>query len=333
MTRSVQLLLVFSICLWSQSAPTNVTSKYHFTTPQTPQSLDEAAALVRTVASVPQVSTDISTATLIFSGPAESVDLAAWILPRIDRAAGDGGFVPEYKFNKDSVARVNFPANMEKPQETQEILTVLRTVADVQKIFTFTPNHALVLQGKDYTVSFAEWIIEQLDQPIPAKPEASMREFTVGGPDFRGMGHGARVCFLATLNSPRQTQEILTILRTVGDIQKVFSFSSRGALVFRANDTDLKRAEWIIQQLDQTARQAPGNRTFAAPSGDDVTRIFPLRDTTPRWVQAAITTLRSEYKIKKIFSNTAPPNIVVRGTSDQIEAAAAWIAKQNALTE
>jgi hypothetical protein len=329
----VQLTFVLSVCLYAQSPAANVTSKYHFTTPQTPESLNEAVTLVQHVASVPQVSVDISAATLHFTGPAEATDFAAWLLPRIDRAAGNGTFVQQYKLTGDYVGRVNFLVNVEKPQETQELLTVLRTVADVQYIYPFTSNHALVMRGKDWEMSFAEWIIEQLDQPIQAKPDPATREFTVGGPDYRGMGHGARINFLANMTSPLQAQELLTVVRTVSDIQKVFSYSARHALVLRAGDTDLKRAEWIIQQLDAPATQPAGNRTFTVPSGDDVTRVFPLHDATRQWIQSAVTSLRSEYKIMKLFPTMAPANIVVRGTSEQIAAAATWLTTHNALTE
>ena len=333
MNRIVQLLLVVSICLHAQSPTASVSSKYHFTTPETPESLSEAANLVQRVALVPQVSVDLPTATLNFSGPAEAADFTAWILPRIDTAVGNTGSVQEYKLAKDYVGRVSFLLNVQKPQDTQELITVLRTVADVSNISTLSSNHALVMRSKDWTIPFAQWIIEQIDQPIPIKPEAVIREFTVGGPDFRGLGHGARINFLASMTSPRQMQEILTVLRTVGDVQKVFSYNSRHALVLRAGDTDLKRAEWIIQQLDLPDSRPSENWTFIVPSGDDVTRVFSLHDATPQWIQSALTSLRSEYKIKKVFPTMMPANIVVRGTADQVAGATAWMSTHNATAE
>lgn len=332
MMRIIPVLFACSVLLHAEAPKAAVTGNYHFTTAQTPESLTEATKLIQSAASLKDVSADYQTATLTFTGPAEAIEFAAWILPRIDKTAGDGSIFQEYKLTKE-VGRVNFLQNMRKPQETQELLTVLRTVADIQHIFTFTPNHAMVIRGADYEVSFGEWIIEQMDQPVPEKPTAATREFTVGGPDFRGTGHGARVNFLGSLTTPQQMQELLTTLRTVGDIQKIFSYQSSHALILRAGDTDLRRAEWIIQQLDQPGQQPQGPRTFAAPTGDDVTRVFPLRDATPRWIQSAVTELRSEYKLKKIFPTTSPANIVVRGTADEIAATANWMAVHNALTE
>ena len=43
--------------------------------------------------------------------------------------------------------------------------------------------------------------------------------------------------------------------------------------------------------------------------------------------------MRTELNIMKTFSTTTPPNVIVRGTADQIAAAAKWMASHNALNE
>jgi hypothetical protein len=215
----------------------------------------------------------------------------------------------------------------------QEVLTVLRTVADVQKVFSVSSNHAMVMRAPEWQILFAQWIIDQLNVPAGQKQDTTPREFTVGGPDFRGMGHGARANFLASVTKPQQQQELLTVLRTVGDIQKVFSYTSSHALVMRAGDIDLQRAEWLIQQLDLPTGPVAGAGTFTASTGDDMTRIFPVPNANPQWIQGALNSIRSELNIKKTFSTTTPANVIVRGTADQIAAAAKWMASHNALSE
>ena len=303
-----------------------VDGTYHFTTPQTAQSMQEAATILRTVAQIPQVSIDASNASLTFNGPADGVNLAAWILPQIDRTAGDNT-IHESPLPNGEVARVNFVPNAATPQQMQEILTILRTVADVQRIFNFTPNRALVFRGPEWQISFTGWIVEQLGQT----PDSTPRQFTVGGPDVKGTGHGARVNFLTNATAPQQTQQVLTVLRTVGDIAKVFNYTSAHALVLRAAGTDLERAEWLIQQLDIPAAQATGNKTYTSPSGDDITRVFYLTNTTPQGLQAAVSGIRTELRINKAFSTTSPSALIVRGTTDQIGAATQWMAAHNAL--
>lgn len=331
MTRTVPAILACSILLQAQHSTTTVTGTYHFTSPQTLQSLTEAAKLIKFVAPVQQADADLQTVTLTFSGPAEAVDFASWLLPAIDREEDN---VPhERKLANGETASVKFTTNLKKPREMQELLTVLRTVADIQHLFIFSSNHAVVMRGPDWEVAFSKWIIDQLDRPEPAKPESGTREFTVGGPDYRGLGHGARVNFLASMTEPRQISELLTALRTVADVHKVFLFSASHALVMRAGDTDLALAEWLIQQLDLPSQQSPGPRIFTAPVGDDLTRIFPVPNADAEWIQTAVTALGSELKIKRVYPATTPATIVARGTADQIAAAATWMTAHNALGE
>jgi len=89
----------------------------------------------------------------------------------------------------------------------------------------------------------------------------------------------------------------------------------------------------MIQRLDQPAGQPWGPATFTAATGDDVTRIFRLPNSTPQWLDTAVTDLRSELKTKKVFATDAPPYIVVRGTTDQLAAAMKWMTAHNALFE
>lgn len=330
--RLIPALLACSVL--PQAVADTASGSYHFTTPQTQQSMQEAAMIIKLVGGVLQSSFDVSTATLTFSGPEEGMALAGWVLPQIDKTTGDGA-LHEYRLPSGDVARVVFVPNATKPQDMQELLTVLRTVSDVQKIYTVSSNHALAMRGPEWQILFSQWIIDQLNLPAGQKPDTTPREFTVGGPDFRGQGngHGARLNFLASMTSPQQTQEVITVLRTVGEIQKVFSYTSSHALVLRAGDTDLQRAEWLIQQLDQPAGHPAGTGTFTAPVGDDVTRIFSVPNADPQWIQGAVNSMRAELNIRKTFSTRSPANVIVRGTTDQIAAAAKWMALHNALGE
>jgi hypothetical protein len=192
MTRTI---LACSVISSAQPSSATVTGTYHFTTQQSAQSLQEAATLIRSVASVSEVSVDIPTAKLTFSGPVGGVNFAEWVLPQIDKAAGDDA-VHEYKSPSGDIGRVNFVPNLQKPQELQELLTVLRTVADVQKIFTFSSNRAVVLLAPDSEVAFSEWIIGQIQQ----KPDSAPHEFTVGG--FPPLQREARLNFLSNMTSP-----------------------------------------------------------------------------------------------------------------------------------
>jgi hypothetical protein len=321
-------------CLLASAAlaqTSGVDGSFHFTSPQTPQSLQEAATILRTVADIPQVSVDASLVTIAFHGPSDQVAAAQWILGELDKPGGETA-AHEYTMTNGDVARVNFLTNVPNVQGMQEVLTVLRTVADLQKVFNFTSRQAIVLRGSQGTVAFTEWILDQLNLPAQQKPEATPREYTVTVNPTPRSGNAARVNYLTNVSTPRGMQELLTVLRTVGDINQVFNYTNQRALVLRGNDNDVARAEWLIQNLDQQpGQQAAGTHTFNAPTGDDVTRIFYVANATPQGLQTAVATIRTEARIRKVFSTSAPSAVVVRGTSDEVQAAAQIIAAGNGL--
>lgn len=325
MLRSILILPVCAAITWAQSG------SYRFNTPQTEQSMKEVVTTLRTVAALPQVSYDLASATIHFSGTAEQMSFAEWALPQLDKEDGDGASL-EFRFANGDIGRIRFLESLSKPQDVQELLTILRTVADVQKIFAVNLNRAMVFRGKDWEVAFDDWIVDQLDRPIPQKPDTTPLEFTIGGPDTI-QGHAARINHLATLTTPRQMQETLTLLRTVAYVQKVFSLGSRHAFVMRWDDATMALAEWLITHLDEPADQGSGPLVYAAPAGDDIIRIFRVRNPTLQWMQSAAASLRSELNVTRFFWITEPANIVVRGTSDQIAAVSAWMTSHNALTD
>jgi len=191
-TRIIGAILACSVISHAEVPSRTVTGAYHFTTPQTIQGLEEAAKIVKTVAPAPLVSIDDATATLTFSGPAESVDFAAWLLPQVDKTVGDNA-VHQYSLPSGDIGRVFFVPGVVTPQAAQELLTVFRVVPDVQKLFFFTANRALVMRAPEWQVAFSAWIIDRLNQPTPQQPDPTRLEFTVGGPDYRVWAMG-RAC-------------------------------------------------------------------------------------------------------------------------------------------
>lgn len=65
----------------------------------------------------------------------------------------------------DQVVKVFYLTNPTTPQEIQEMLTVLRTVFDVQKVFNYTAQNALVVRCDADTMALVEKEIADLDKP------------------------------------------------------------------------------------------------------------------------------------------------------------------------
>ncbi len=64
----------------------------------------------------------------------------------------------------EQVVKVFYLSNLTSPQEMQEMLTVLRTVVDVQKVFSFTSQNALIVRAEADTMALVEKLISDLDK-------------------------------------------------------------------------------------------------------------------------------------------------------------------------
>lgn len=64
----------------------------------------------------------------------------------------------------EQVVRVFYLSNVTTPQEMQEMLTVLRTVVDVQKVFSYTSQNALIVRAESDTMALVEKLIADLDK-------------------------------------------------------------------------------------------------------------------------------------------------------------------------
>jgi general secretion pathway protein D len=65
----------------------------------------------------------------------------------------------------EQVVKVYYLSNTTTPQEVQELLTVLRTVTDVQKVFNYTAQNALIVRAEADTMALVDKLISDLDKP------------------------------------------------------------------------------------------------------------------------------------------------------------------------
>lgn len=73
--------------------------------------------------------------------------------------------MPKRRDYEDSVVRVFYLTNLTTPQELQEISTVIRTVADLKKVFTYSSLSALVVRGSPDQILLAQKLVSDLDKP------------------------------------------------------------------------------------------------------------------------------------------------------------------------
>ncbi len=334
----------------AQTAPQSKT--FDFANKSTPQTLQEAATILRTVGDIQQLSVDSAASTMTVQGTADELAMTAWILQALDQPANPpqpSSYSEPYLVadKSDDVIRIFHLGNVPKaPQAMQEILTTLRTVADVQKVFNYTALNDLVVRGPAAQMALAEYLVKAFDVvpgSVTTAPEFPYKPATrpITGANGAPVNEEVRVFYLANMKVPQQIQEILTVLRTVEDIQKIFNYTPLNALAIRASDSDMATAAWVIQSLDIPAQPAasasPREYTMTGPSfpaSSNIIRVFyPPHISTPKGIQETLTLLRTKLSIQKVFNYTALNALVVRGSADQITKAEQLIQAQDQLAK
>ena len=349
-TRSIVLAaLAFAAIGAAQTAPQSKT--FDFANKPSPQSLQEAATILRTVGDIRQLTVDSAASTITVEGTPDELSMTAWIVRALDQPLAPSPSPSVYSEpylvagKSDDLIRIFHLGNIPKePQPLQELLTTLRTVGDIQKVFNYTSLNDLVVRGTASQMALAEYLLKALDV-VPGSV-TSATEYPYKPPVIAPRGPAnevVRVFYLATMEAPRQIQEILTVLRTVNDIQRIFNYTPLNALVVRASDSDMAAVDWVIKSLDLPATAKPdasaGPREYVMtgpgfPASGNIIRVFyPPHISTPKGLQETLTLLRTKLSIQKVFNYSALNALVVRGSADQITKAEQLIQAQDQLAK
>jgi general secretion pathway protein D len=66
---------------------------------------------------------------------------------------------------EEQVAKVFYLSNVNTPQELQEIVNAVRSIADIQRFFPYNSQNAIIAKGSADQVALAEKILHDLDKP------------------------------------------------------------------------------------------------------------------------------------------------------------------------
>jgi general secretion pathway protein D len=66
---------------------------------------------------------------------------------------------------EEQVAKVFYLSNVNTPQELQEIVNAVRSVADIQRFFPYNSQNAIIAKGSADQIALAEKILHDLDKP------------------------------------------------------------------------------------------------------------------------------------------------------------------------
>lgn len=218
-----------------------------------------------------------------------------------------GQIIPDRAAPSQLVDRTFHFMNPPSPEGFQEAASIMRTVALIGDVAVDPASATLSIHGTSGNAAMAEWLMQQMDQPAILNPGVQeLRDMAAH--EYRTPGHNddvVRAVYLNHTPTPQGVQELLTILRTVSDIQHIFSYRSPGMIVLRATTAE----------------------GWRGPVGDDVLRVFyPANRHSMQDLGAIVKAGRTNLHIMEAFNSTTQGAVVFRGTAAQISQADQLIA-------
>jgi hypothetical protein len=295
---------------------------FELTHNQTPHDLQAMATLCSAVADLHHVSIGNARHSLAVEGDAGQIAVADWLVRQLEvPAAGPFPGASQYHppAGGDDVVRVFYVTQAARPEYLAEIATVIRAVGDIRKVFLYDARKAVAVRGSGAQVALAAWIVDQLNQPAQA-PAPAPHEYKLAGDDV------ARVFALTYPQTPQQLQEIVTLLRSITDIPRLFVCNARRSVILRGPAARVALAAWLVSELDRPlngAAPGQGAHEYHLP-GDaaNLVRVFYLtKSHSPAELQKAMTQVRLNARIQRLFVYSPLGALAVRGTPGQVATA------------
>jgi VanZ family protein len=229
---------------------------------ETPWQLQEIAAVIRSTAGIRRVFIYTPRRALALRATADQMALATWLIHELDEPANAQPTPPsrnpapqEYRLPGDDVARVFYLTHPETPQQLQEIVTTIRSIADIRRAFIHNAQKAAVVRATNEQVALAAWLVNELDRPVdapsrPQSPGQTWQEYRLS----TGSENVVRVFHLTHAETPQQIQQIVTQIRATALVRRLFPCSALRAIVLRGTVSEVASAERVIEEFDKAAR-------------------------------------------------------------------------------
>jgi hypothetical protein len=335
---------------WGQTAAeeSRVLSFKHAETPQQLQEIANLIGAITAITNGSQLSSQTQ-GTLTMRGTAEQVKLAEWLAKEVDKPgeiqpSQQGALItPEYVAGDDDVVRMLRVNNATTVADFQEIVSMIRATAEIRLTYSLNSQSLIAVRAPRELVRLTEWLVNEIDKPVgplntaasPANPVAATAN--PPAPEYRMSGvvakSGApenvvRVFYLTQTPTIPEFQEVVSLMRAITDMRRIFSFNARRALVVRGAAEYTALAEFLYNEV-QSAKQpssdgaAAGQEYRIIPTPPfpslDLVRVFHIGGIgTPQEFQEFATTIRNKALIRQVFTYNEPRLLVVRGSRSQL---------------
>src|SRR5689334_18706104 len=123
--------------------------------------------------------------------------------------------------------RVFYFTHTDTTQKFQEVATVIRTIADIQQVSSDSDNKSLTVHAAAGQVAMAEWLFNELDTPSVQPATLHLYPVPGSGDDV------VRLFYLPQTPTVQDFQEVATVVRTIADFRRAFTYNERRAYLVR----------------------------------------------------------------------------------------------------
>jgi hypothetical protein len=224
-------------------------------------------------------------------------------------------------------------ANKPPAAGLQELLTTLRTVGHIQTVSADPVASTVSVSAPSGDIAVAQWIVDGLDQPVTPDAtnkqirDTAVRSYTVPG----AKDDVLRIFYLSNVETPQNVQELITALRTVGQIKYIYNYTPLHALTVRGTADEIAMSAWMIDEIDQPPNvRTEGIHQFQSSDPKfPLVRAFYLAHRTQKDIQETLTSLRRDAHIQRAFSHTARAVIIIAGTPAEVEQSSRLVAEKD----
>lgn len=295
---------------------------FHLHHIETAQDLNEFATVVRTIADIRDATTDPAEKTMFVRGSPSQIAIAEFLFTELDRQTVPDSVTQEFRVsnNADDIVRLFFVKNTATVQDFQEVATTVRTIAEIRRVFTCNAPRVLALRGTADQIAAAAFIVRELDQPADAKRTDS-RQYQMVDPANHGETD-VRVFYLPYTSNVQQFQEVATVIRTIGEVRRIFTYNATRAMIVRGTSDQIALTAWMVNELGwpypgatSPTYKYPGNDR----NGENLVRVFHIINVpTVAAFQQLATQVRTTTQMRRVFTRNEPMALAVRGNEAQL---------------
>ena len=218
---------------------------------------NEIITSLRTVGKVTHIFNFTSARAITMRTTGDQTQLASWLVRQMDVSADDKDRWQEPRVytipgNPQEIVKVVYLIHPTKqPANLNEMVTVLRTIADLRSIFTRSEPQGIAFRGTVAQVQLGDWLFQQLDVQPDAQMSAQTHEYTT--PETEDSI--TRVYYLNNGGMNSHMNEVIRAVRSEANIRRVFTYIAARALAIRGNADAVAAADRIIKQQDTTSAQ------------------------------------------------------------------------------